>query len=121
MSDFKTSYAEMLATLATDIEALLDEYSDRETLSPSACEIMWSKFEALRARLAALKARVSEALRDDPGPDGHETAIRMFLAELECLLDVEHDGDDWEAYVGAAMIHAEQRICDEARWVAHWS
>ncbi len=34
---------------------------------------------------------------------------RMFLGEIERLLDVEHDGAEGEAHVGAAMIHAEPR------------
>src|SRR5512134_3071531 len=56
MNNFEASYAEMLATLYWDVEALLAEYNDRAVLlSPSACEAMWSKFEALRGRFAALK------------------------------------------------------------------
>ena len=47
--------------------------------------------------------------------------MHTFLYELERLLDVDHEGDDWEAYVGAAMMQVENRICDEARRVERGS
>lgn len=118
MSNFKSSYMDMLATLYWDIESLLLEYGDRPALmSPSACEAMWAKFEALRERFAVLKAQANELLGQGASPDGYDAMVRKFLTELERLLDVEHEGDDWETYVGAAMIQAENRIYDEARWV----
>ena len=116
MSSFKASYTEMLATLYWDIETLLLEYGERTaSMSPSACEEMWAKFEALRQRLAVLRPQASEMLKQGPGIAGSETMVRSFLGDLERLLDVEHEGDDWETYVGAAMIQAENRIYDEAR------
>ena len=119
MSNFKSSYTDMLATLYWDIESLLLEYGDRPALmSTSACEEMWAKFEALRERFAVLKAQAHEMLGPGASIDGHDAmVVRKFLTELERLLDVEHEGDDWETYVGAAMIQAENRIYDEARWV----
>ncbi len=122
MRNFKASYTDMLATLYGDIESLLSEYGDRPTLmSPAACEAMWAKFEALRERFALLKAQTSAMLAQGEPGDGHDAMVRTFLAELERLLDVEHEGDDWEAYVGAAMIEAEHLIYDEARWVERLS
>ncbi|HET7203125.1 MAG TPA: hypothetical protein VFI92_07120 [Steroidobacteraceae bacterium] len=118
MSNFKSSYTDVLATLYWDIESLLLEYSDRAALlSPSAREAMWGKFEALRERFSVLKAQANEMLGQGAAADGHDAMVHSFLAELERLLDVEHEGDDWETYVGAAMIQAENRIYDEAHWV----
>lgn len=118
MSNFKSSYTDMLATLYWDIESLLLEYGDRAALlSPSACEAMWAKFEALRQRFGEIKDQANEMLAQGAPVDGCDAMVRSFLAELERLLDVEHEGDDWETYVGAAMIQAENRIYDEAHWV----
>jgi len=120
MSDFKTSYGELLATLYWDIEALLDEYGARvDDLPPAECDALWRKFAGLRARLTSLKEDAADLLAG-PRSNGQAAMARMFLGEIERLLDVEHDGTDWETYVGAAMIHAEQRICDEALWVSRW-
>jgi hypothetical protein len=118
MSNFKSSYTDMLATLYWDIESLLLEYGDRAALlSPSACEAMWAKFEALRYRFGEIKDQANEMLAQGAPMDGGDAMVRSFLAELERLLDVEHEGDDWETYVGAAMMQAENRIYDEAHWV----
>jgi hypothetical protein len=111
MTHSLTSYADMLASLYWDIESLLAQYGDRALLSPSACEAMWSEFEALRSRLHRLRAEA------DAAPLPYRESAHRLLVELEQLLDVDHEGDDWEAYMGAAMIHAENRICDEARWI----
>lgn len=120
MSSFKSSYTDMLATLYWDIESLLLEYGERaELLSPSAGEAMWAKFQDLRERFAVLKTHANAMLGQDASADGYDATVHSFLAELERLLDVEHEGDDWETYVGAAMIQAENRIYDEARWVQH--
>ncbi|HEX6570852.1 MAG TPA: hypothetical protein VF055_02440 [Steroidobacteraceae bacterium] len=117
MNDFKSSYAGMLATLYGEIEALLAEFGDPATLSPSACEAMWSKFQALRDRFAVLRHDADRQLAQGGPAAGEDLAVHTFLYELERLLDVDHEGDDWEAYVGAAMMQVENRICDEARRV----
>jgi len=119
MPDFKASYIDLLGTLCSNIELLLAEYHDRMLLSPRQCEALWQGFEALRERFGDLKREADAILVQ--APPGYETLGRAFLTELERLLDVENDGDDWESYVDAAMIHAEERICDEARAVAGWS
>ncbi len=72
-----------------------------------------------RARRARLKEGAADLLVD-PRANGQAAVARIFLGEIERLLDVEHDGADWETRVGAAMIHAEQRICDEALWISRW-
>jgi hypothetical protein len=118
MTDFKASYIDLLAALCSNIESLLAEYHDRILLSQTQCEALWQGFEALRERFGDLKLEADAILVD--APPGYAALGRSFLTELERLLDVENDGDDWESYVDAAMIHAEERICDEARAVAGW-
>lgn len=121
MEDLKNAYLQMLATLYWDVEAWLDEFGLPRLHEPARCEQMWSRFAALRDRFAHLKREVSLQLVSRGRFGVHETAIRAFLYELERMLDVEHDGADWESHVGAAVIEAEGRICDEARQVERWS
>ena len=111
---------QMLATLYWEVEAWLDEFGERGVLPPSRRERMWARFEALRARSSVLKRDATAQLVYEGPHDPHETTVRAFLYELERMLDVEHDGDDWETHVGAAVIEAEGRICDEARQVERW-
>jgi hypothetical protein len=120
MHDLKRHYLHMLATLYWEVEAWLDEFGDGSFLPSARCEQMWARFEALRERFAALRRDVTGQLGAHGTRDVQETAVRAFLYELERMLDVEHDGDDWETQVGAAVISAEGRICDEARQVERW-
>jgi hypothetical protein len=121
MRDLKHTYMQMLATLYWEVEAWLDEFGARDVWPPARCERMWSRFEALRQRFAVLKRDATAQLADMAPHDPHQTAVRAFLCELERMLDVEHDGADWETYVSSAVIEAEGRICDEARQVERWS
>lgn len=116
--DFKAAYTDLLATLYHDIESVLYRYHDCPAFSPAEYDALWRRFEALRARLATLKN--SAAARSPAGPDEFWSAPRRLLTEIDQLLDIEQEGDDWETYVGAAMMHAENRIYDEAHWVARW-
>ena len=120
MQDFKGAYLQMLATLYWDAEAWLDEFGQSGLLSPAQCDRMWSRFEALRDRFTGLRQTATMQIAEHGRLGLHETAVRAFLYEIEGMLDVEHDGDDWETHVGAAVIQAEGRICDEARQVERW-
>jgi hypothetical protein len=116
--DFKAAYTDLLATLYHDIESVLTGYHDCPAFSPAEYDALWRRFEALRARLATLKC--SAAAHSAAVADELASAPRRLLTEIDQLLDIEQEGDDWETYVGAAMMHAENRIYDEAHWVARW-
>jgi hypothetical protein len=117
--DFKAAYTDLLATLYHDIESVLSGYQDCPAFSPAEYDGLWRRFEALRSRFATLKG--SAAGHSPPAADEFASAPRRLLTEIDQLLDIEQEGDDWETYVGAAMMNAENRIYDEAHWVARWA
>ena len=116
--DFKSAYIELLETLYTDIESMLDEYGDVAVVAPAAQLTTRRRLAALLARVSELK-RGAEALpRDGFGRSEHAFVVRSFLTEIQRLLDVEPDGDDWVEIFGAAMMDAQNRIQEEAHWLS---
>lgn len=116
--DFKSSYVELLATLYADIEAMLAEYNDGAVVSPLARRNTRAKLEALLARIAELKRGAQSLPREEFGRSEHAFVVRSFLTEIQQLLDVEPDGDDWVEIFGAAMMDAQNRIQEEAHWLS---
>jgi hypothetical protein len=116
--DFKSAYVELLATLYTDIEAMLAEYGDQASLSPVMQRNTRGKLEALLARVSELKRGAESLPREGFGWSEHAFVVRSFLTEIQQLLDVEPDGDDWVEIFGAAMMDAQNRIQEEAHWLS---
>jgi hypothetical protein len=116
--DFKSAYVDLLATLYTDIESMLAEYGDMALLSPVTQQGTRGKLEALLARVAELKRGAESLPRDGFGRSEHAFVVRSFLTEIQQLLDVEPDGDDWVEIFGAAMMDAQNRIQEEAHWLS---
>lgn len=119
--DFKSAYIELLATLYGDIEAMLAEYSDAAARSPLAQRSTQAKLEALLARVAELKRSARSLPDEEFGRSEHAFVVRSFLTEIQQLLDVEPDGEDWVEIFGAAMMDAQNRIHDEAHWLVRAS
>jgi len=114
--EFRESYTNLLARLYDEIETVLAQYEDGAAFSPAEYKALWQRFEALRTRLASIRNEAEPQIPS--GADELASIPRRLFAEIDQLLDVEHDGGDWDIYVGAAMMHAENRIADEVHWVA---
>jgi hypothetical protein len=119
--DFKAAYVELLATLYADIEAMLAEYGDGAARSPAAQQTTRSKLEDMLARVAELKRGAQSLPREEFGRSEHAFVVRSFLTEIQQLLDVEPDGEDWVEIFGAAMMDAQNRIQEEAHWLSRAS
>ena len=116
--DFRSAYVELLAVLYADIESMLAEYTDDEPLAPVAERSTRGKLEVLLARVAELKQGAESMPHDGFGWTEHAFVMRSFFSEIQQLLDVEPDGDDWVEIFGAAMMDAQNRIQEEAHWLS---
>jgi hypothetical protein len=116
--DFKAAYVELLATLYADIEGMLAEYGDGAARSPAAHRRTRAKLESLLARVAELKRGARSLPREEFGRSEHAFVVRSFLTEIQQLLDVEPDGDDWVEIFGGALMDAQNRIQEEAHWLS---
>ncbi len=116
--DFKSGICRPARRPVPDIESMLAEYGEKVPLSPVAQLSTRGKLEALLARVAELKRGAEFLPREGFGRSEHAFVVRSFLTEIQQLLDVEPDGDDWVEIFGAAMMDAQNRIQEEAHWLS---
>jgi hypothetical protein len=116
-ASFEDSYADFLAALWEDLDDLLDShYGARVRLDDDR---MRMRLAELRLRLTVMMDQAAHTPRSDrDGAALHATRLRTFATELLRLLDFDTADARWHLGCGATMVLAQNRILDEARWVA---